>query len=336
MLQANIFGKTRVLKQNGTNNSNIAILGLNHIAARLYKNPGNVLQHGQKIVGFIDADPALNHYDVSDFPNILGEIGDIRRIIKQYNIGKVVLAIDPKDFQKLHEIIQKCETEKIDYEILPESYDTFYESAGEELFAGQQASLPEPWFQRTLDFIFGMVLFFLFLPSWVAIALAIKLESKGHVLYSQERMGKDGMVFRIYKFRSMYSDAEKMSGPQLASRNDPRITKVGNILRKTRMDELPQLINVIAGQMSLVGPRPERPYFVDKYRKIIPHYMDRLRVKPGLTGHAQVESGYDESIEDVKKKLQYDLYYIKHYNSFKLYLKILFKTLWVVLSARGQ
>jgi len=102
------------------------------------------------------------------------------------------------------------------------------------------------------------------------------------------------------------------------------------------MDELPQLINVIAGQMSLVGPRPERPYFVDKYRKIIPHYMDRLRVKPGLTGHAQVESGYDESIEDVKKKLQYDLYYIKHYNSFKLYLKILFKTLWVVLSARGQ
>ena len=336
MLEANIFGKINVLKQNGKNNSNIAILGLNHIAARLYKNPGYVAREGQKIIGFIDVDPALNHHDVSQFPNILGEIGDIRRIISQHNIGKVVLAIDPKDFQKLHEIIQKCETERIDYEILPDSYDTFYEPVEEETFVAHTDSLPEPWFQRMLDFVLGMILFFLFLPSWVVIALAIKLESKGHVLYSQERMGKDGMVFKIYKFRSMYSDAEKMSGPQLATRNDPRITRVGNILRKTRVDELPQLINVITGQMSLVGPRPERPYFVDKYRKIIPRYMERLKVKPGLTGYAQVESGYDESIEDVKKKLKYDLYYIEQQNSLKLYVQILFKTLWVVLSARGQ
>ena len=168
------------------------------------------------------------------------------------------------------------------------------------------------------------------------VAIAIRLESKGGVLYTQERVGEGGRIFKIYKFRSMFSDAEKRSGPTLATHNDPRITRVGGILRRTRIDELPQLVNVIKGDMSLIGPRPERPYFVEKYDKEIPRYLERLKVKPGLTGFAQVETGYDESLEDVKIKVEYDLYYIAHRDSFKLYFKIMLKTLWVVLTAKGQ
>ena len=139
----------------------------------------------------------------------------------------------------------------------------------------------------------------------------------------------------ILGFRSMKIDAEKNSGPQLATQNDPRITRIGMFLRKTRLDELPQLINVINGDMSLIGPRPERPYFVDKYKREVPFYVNRLKTKPGLTGLAQVEGGYDISAEDVKNKINYDLYYIDHKSSLLLNLKILFKTIWVVVTARG-
>lgn len=336
MIKTNTFGKLSVTKKNFPGASNIAILGLNNIATKLFNHPEDVIHDGQKIVGFIDIDSVNRNGDLSHLPNVLGGIDNIGNIVNEYKIEKVVLAIDPHDYQKLHEVIEKCKKEKVVYEVLSRSYDIYYEPVADEAVEEEQESLPEPWFQRTLDFIFSLILFLLFLPSWAVVALAIKLESPGGVLYSQERMGKDGRVFKIYKFRSMYIDAEKRSGPQLATRNDPRITKVGNFIRKTRVDELPQLMNVIRGQMSLVGPRPERPYFIEKYRKIIPRYMDRLKVKPGLTGYAQVESGYDESIEDVKKKLQLDLYYIEHHCSFKLYMRILFKTLWVVVSARGQ
>jgi lipopolysaccharide/colanic/teichoic acid biosynthesis glycosyltransferase len=133
----------------------------------------------------------------------------------------------------------------------------------------------------------------------------------------------------------MKVDAEKISGPQLATQNDPRITKVGSFLRKTRLDELPQLINVINGDMSLIGPRPERPYFIEKYKREIPFYVNRLKTKPGLTGLAQVEGGYDATNEDVKNKVKYDLYYIDHKNSLLLNIKILFKTVWVVVTAKG-
>jgi exopolysaccharide biosynthesis polyprenyl glycosylphosphotransferase len=335
MFEANTFGKVNVIKRALTPNSNIAILGLNPIAAKLYAGPSYLQQDGQRIVGFIHIDPVQNNSNSSEFPNILGEMSNIKDIIKRYNIGRVVLAIDPTDRQKLHDVIQKCEKEQIAYELIPESYDVDYEPSLSDVITDEYT--PDKFrFQRLFDLLISLVLFILFLPSWIVIAIAIKLESPGNVLYTQERVGKDGKIFRIYKFRSMYADAEKRNGPQLATRNDPRITKVGNIIRKTRVDELPQLVNVIRGDMSLVGPRPERPYFVEKYSLEIPSYLERLKVKPGLTGYAQVEGGYDETLEDVKEKLGYDLYYIEHQNSFLFYWKILFKTLWVVLSARGQ
>ena len=338
MLQTNTYGRTGVIRNSSI--EKIAILGVQRIASSLMANLSFIEQPGQQVVGFINIDPSGKNGEMIHFPNFLGGIDDIKSIVEQHQIEKVLLAVDPHDMQNLHHLIQKCETENLPYELLPKTFDIDYHQL---VSRSAQNGVPEReevakelWFQRPLDLLISLMLFMLFLPSWIVIALAIKLESKGGVLYSQERVGENGKIFRIFKFRSMYSDAEKRGGPQLAQKNDPRITKVGHILRKTRLDELPQLFNIIKGDMSFIGPRPERPFFVDKYDEEIRGYKNRLKVKPGLTGHAQVETGYDETLEDVKIKLQHDLYYIEHRHSAKLYFKIWLKTVWVVLTARGQ
>ena len=167
------------------------------------------------------------------------------------------------------------------------------------------------------------------------IAAAIKIDTPGPVVYSQERVGKDGKVFKMYKFRSMRADAEKDSGPVWAPQHDSRVTKVGRFLRNTRLDEIPQFINVLDGDMSLVGPRPERPFFVEKLSKEIPLYHRRLKVRPGITGWAQIKQGYDRSIEDVKSKVRYDLFYIENM-SFRMDLKILLFTFYIMLMGKGH
>ncbi|MFH1778028.1 MAG: exopolysaccharide biosynthesis polyprenyl glycosylphosphotransferase [Candidatus Omnitrophota bacterium] len=162
----------------------------------------------------------------------------------------------------------------------------------------------------------------------------IKLNSKGPVFFRQIRVGKDGDVFKIYKLRTMKINAEAMTGPVWAKDNDPRITKIGKFLRKTHLDEIPQLINVLKGEMSLIGPRPERPFFVDEFKHLIPRYEDRLKVKPGITGLAQVRHKYDETLEDVKKKLDYDILYIKRV-CLLTDLRIVLSTIFVMLTGKG-
>ena len=161
------------------------------------------------------------------------------------------------------------------------------------------------------DRLLAIVGLLVFLPLFAVLALVIKLTSKGPVFFRQPRVGQNGRVFDIIKLRTMYSDAEQSTGPIWAKPNDPRITPVGKFLRMTHLDELPQLLNVIKGEMSIVGPRPERPIFVDRFRNQIPYYSERLRVKPGITGLAQVCHKYDETLRDVKRKLAYDLLYIQ-------------------------
>jgi exopolysaccharide biosynthesis polyprenyl glycosylphosphotransferase len=172
-------------------------------------------------------------------------------------------------------------------------------------------------------------------PLMVIAAIAIKLESPGPVLYRQPRLGKNGCVFILNKFRSMRRDAEKETGPIWSTEHDPRVTRIGAMLRRTRVDELPQLFNVLFGQMSFIGPRPERPEFVEKLQEQIPYYMERLAVKPGITGWAQVKYRYGSSLEDAVEKLQYDLYYIKNLSLF-LDLLIVLNTVQVILFARGR
>jgi len=172
-------------------------------------------------------------------------------------------------------------------------------------------------------------------PLLLLIALIIKLTSRGPVFYSQERVGKNGRVFRILKFRSMFQDAESKSGPIWADKDDPRVTPVGRVLRRMHLDELPQFLNILEGSMSLVGPRPERPFFVEQFIKEIPLYRRRLNVRPGLTGWAQVKHKYDASMEDVRNKLRFDLFYIENM-SIRMDVKILIHTFFRMITAKGQ
>jgi len=194
-----------------------------------------------------------------------------------------------------------------------------------------------PWadmMKRAMDVGLALLMLLLFWPLMLLTALAIKLDSPGPALFRQERVGRDGKTFTIMKFRSMRADAEKATGPVWSSEDDPRITRVGRIVRKTRLDELPQLFNVLSGSMSLIGPRPERPHFVEELARQIPYYHQRHIVKPGLTGWAQINYPYGNTVEDALHKLQYDLFYIKNH-SVLLDLSILFSTIKTVVLRQG-
>jgi exopolysaccharide biosynthesis polyprenyl glycosylphosphotransferase len=179
--------------------------------------------------------------------------------------------------------------------------------------------------KRLLDVFASLALLALTLPTLLLAALAIKLDSEGPVFYRQERVGRGGKPVHVYKFRTMRVDAELASGPQWASVQDPRVTRIGGFLRRMRIDELPQILNVLKGEMSLVGPRPERPHFVTTLGAQIPFYAERHAMRPGITGWAQVNYPYGASIEDARAKLSYDLYYIKNF-SFVFDLLILLST----------
>ncbi len=188
--------------------------------------------------------------------------------------------------------------------------------------------------KRLFDIIMAIIIGVMALPVMIVAAIIVRLESPGPVIYSQDRVGENGKEFKVHKFRSMRNDAEK-DGAKWAQVNDPRVTKFGNFMRKTRIDELPQLVNVFKGQMSFIGPRPERMVFIKELEKEIPYYNLRHMVKPGLTGWAQVMYPYGASVEDARKKLEYDLYYIKHHSLY-LDLIIMFMTFKTVIFGKGR
>lgn len=190
-------------------------------------------------------------------------------------------------------------------------------------------------FKRTLDLTMASLGLLSSAPLMILVALTVKLDSSGPVLFRQVRVGKKGKTFTMFKFRTMRQDAEHKTGPVWAQKNDGRVTRIGGFLRATHLDELPQLFNVLKGDMSLVGPRPERPYFVSEFKKVVPNYEKRLLVKPGITGLAQVRQRYDETIEDVKRKVRYDILYIQKMCPF-VDLKILTMTLGSVISKSGR
>jgi sugar transferase (PEP-CTERM system associated) len=200
--------------------------------------------------------------------------------------------------------------------------------------SGFPSNQPHRILKRAVDLVISASFLLLFLPLCVLVALAIKLESPGPVFYRQERVGLNGRVFRLWKFRSMRADAEKDGTPQWAASVDSRVTRVGRVIRLLRIDEIPQIINVLSGDMSFIGPRPERPFFVEQLRELLPNYDLRHRVRPGITGWAQVNYPYGASVEDARRKLAYDLFYLKK-NDVLLDLAILMQTVRVVLFAQG-
>ena len=208
-------------------------------------------------------------------------------------------------------------------------------SAGWLIFGeGFNQGLVRTLIKRVFDIVCATLLILLSLPVMLVAAVLILIESGSPIFYFQERVGLNGRLFNVVKFRSMRTDAEKDGKPRWASATDDRVTRVGRVIRKLRIDELPQLVSVLGGDMSLVGPRPERPFFVDKLTQEMPYYAVRQSVKPGLTGWAQVRYHYGASIEDSAEKLQYDLYYVKNHSLF-LDIVVLFETVGVVLLGKG-
>ncbi|MGE5437574.1 MAG: sugar transferase [Syntrophothermus sp.] len=275
--------------------------------------------------------------------DVIGSYMEVSDLIDQLDAKEVIIALEKEDHNLLIDIIAKCEFKNVGLKIVPDLYEILSGQAR----TTQLYSVPlidimpqlmpewEKRLKRILDVFISLLILIITLPITLLTALAIRLESKGPVFFKQERCGLNGEEFRMLKFRSMRPDAEKMTGPVWSQKNDPRITRVGRFIRKVRIDEIPQMFNVLKGEMSLVGPRPERPFFVEKLSEEIPYYKRRLKVRPGITGWAQVKHKYDESIEDVKVKLRYDLFYIENI-SLRMDFKILFRTVFVVLFGKGQ
>jgi len=272
-----------------------------------------------------------------------GAVDQLLDIVFKSHSTEVIIALEKEDHNLLVEVISKLEYKGIGLKIVPDLYEILSGQArtsqiyGVPLIDIMPELMPE-WekkLKRIIDVVVSFTILILTLPVSFITALAIKLDSKGPVFFRQERSGVNGSSFRMLKFRSMFEDAEKHTGPVWSQKNDPRVTSVGKILRRLRIDEIPQMYNVLKGKMSLVGPRPERPFFVEKLSEEIPYYKRRLKVRPGITGWAQVKHKYDENIEDVKVKLRYDLFYIENM-SIRMDFKILMRTLYVVLFGKGH
>ena len=303
---------------------------------------------GYKVVGFVKAGAKIdstlrvkgNTYQ--KIP-VLGSIQDVSHLIKKNTIHEVLIGLDTTEHSQLIEIMRQCDSVDIGMKIMPDLYDIVSGQARISSLYGLplmdvRPQLMKPWEEvakRVLDFLFSLSVLIIGFPLWMLIALLIKVDSRGPILYRQTRVGRNGRHFKILKFRSMWTDAERHSGPVWAGKNDPRVTRLGRLLRKTHLDELPQFVNVLIGDMSLVGPRPERPFFVDKIMKEVPLYNRRHRVRPGITGWAQVKHKYDENMEDVRAKIKYDLFYIENL-SWRMDLKIIFNTLYVIIAGRGH
>ena len=321
-----------------TGNARWLVAGTSEKAARLYRDFQRA--HAEAELSFL-SDSSPNHD--STLPNVVGTLDDLETALKQDWSGVIVAPMAPLS-EVLIQTLMKARFSGLRVYDLADFYEqrwfkvpVMHTQRGWLLFAHGFDLLHSALalrLKRLLDIAVSVILLVIFFPVMVFVAVAVRLESRGPALFQQTRTGLNGKEFDILKFRSMYLDAEK-GGPQWASAQDPRITKVGRLLRVLRLDELPQLINVIKGEMSFIGPRPERPVFIRELEKQIPFYDLRQLVRPGITGWAQVMYTYGASMDDALEKLQYDLYYIKNY-SLLLDFAILLKTLRVVMLGQGR
>jgi exopolysaccharide biosynthesis polyprenyl glycosylphosphotransferase len=329
----------RKLLEAGVGQRNTLIIGWNNNARKLAQKIIKFPALGYRLIGFV----CLEQKSAMDNLDILGCLDQLPEIVHKYQVEEVIISLGRMPQKKVLGIIAKCEDAPVNIKIEPDLYYIVMGQAKTQQIYGFplieiQPQLLTPWERKTkrlLDIGFAFLVLILFLPIFVLVGFLIKIDSPGPVFFTQKRVGRNGKIFTIYKFRTMVKNAEKLTGPTWAGAKDPRITRIGRLLRKTRLDEFPQLINVLVGDMSLVGPRPERPYFVDRLKREYPFYTRRLKVQPGITGWAQVKGKYDTTIEDVKEKLEYDLYYIENI-SLRMDFRILFYTISVMLRFKGQ
>lgn len=327
---------------NGNYAFTTAIIGGKNKSYDFYKE--NYLTHefsGQKFIGFVNVNGSYSEQLATEIP-LLGQLNQIENIIKQYKIQDVIIAIDSSEHNEISKIVNALTGYDVVIKIIPDMYDILSgkvkmnQVIGAPLIEIYPESMPK-WqliVKRSMDFILSLMSLILLAPFLFFVALKVKLSSNGPIFYTQERIGYKGIPFLIYKFRSMQVNAEA-DGPALSSLNDNRITNWGKIMRKWRLDELPQFWNVLKGDMSLIGPRPERKFYIDKMAEEAPHCKHLQRVKPGLTSLGMVKYGYAENVNQMIERLKYDIIYIEN-RSLTLDFKIFLYTINTLLRGRGK
>lgn len=316
------------------------LIGGSDKAVEIYNEMIQLPKGVNKFIGFVNLN-GVDRYLEAQLP-YLGHADQLEKVIQENNIEEVIIALESVEHDRLRSIISRIDESNVVIKILPDMYDILAGSVkmtnifGALLIEVNEETMPfwQQAIKRFLDILLSLIAIVLLLPVYVILAIAVKISSPGPIFFTQERVGLNGRPFKIIKYRTMFVNSEK-NGPQLSSSNDPRITPIGRFLRKTRLDEFPQFLNVLLGDMSLVGPRPERQFYIDKIVEIEPQYLHLNKVRPGITSWGQVKYGYAENVDQMLQRMKFDLLYMKN-RTLALDFKIMLYTVLIIFKGSGK